>query len=124
MLERTALDMSDLLAEVQVPDMAGALASLSEAPKQKEVKDLFGIKKHESWSKDLEARCDFEQKIRLTRRAGVWFFSVWQKSIMGRTLTEIKSDEKEIPHFADAVSALIQEVVGSHLETGNWCIQC
>ena len=60
MLERTALDMSDLLAEVQVPDMAGALAALDEPPRQKAVKDLFGIKKHESWSKDLEARCDFE----------------------------------------------------------------
>ena len=114
--------MSDLLAEVQVPDMAGALRSLSEMPKPREPKDLFGVKRHGAWNKDLEARCDFERRIRMTRRAGVWFFSIWQKSVMGRTLTEIKSDEQEVPHFADAVSALIREVVGLHLTDGNWCI--
>ena len=122
MEERTAIDMSDLLAEVQVPDMAGALRSFSEMPKQKEHKDLFGVKKHESWNKDLEARCDFELKIRMSRRAGVWFFSMWQKSIMGRTLTEIKADGNEIPHFAEAISSLIKEVVGQHLSDGDWCI--
>jgi adenine/guanine phosphoribosyltransferase-like PRPP-binding protein len=114
--------MSDLLAEVQVPDMAGALRSLSEMPKQKTAKDLFGTKKHGSWNKDLEARCNFEPKIRLNHRADVWFFALWQKSITGRTLTEIKADEKEIPHFADAVSDLIKGVIGEHLSDGDWCI--
>ena len=114
--------MSDLLAEVQVPDMAGALRSLSEMPRQKEHKDLFGTKKHGSWNKDLEARCNFEPKIRLNHRADVWFFALWQKSITGRTLTEIKADEKEIPHFADAVSDLIKGVIGEHLSDGGWCI--
>lgn len=114
--------MSDLLAEVQVPDMAGALRSLSLTPREKKPHDLFEVKRREAWNKDLEARCDFELRVRLTRRAGVWFFSLWQKSIMGRTLTEIKSDAQEIPHFADSVSDLIREVVGQHLADGNWCI--
>lgn len=116
--------MSDLLSEVQVPDMDGALALLDkpvENPFLKE-KDLFGVHQHKSWDKDTEARCDFERKVRLTRRAGVWFFSLWQKSIMGRTLTEIKSDDGEIPHFAEEVSELIGEVIGQHLKDGNWCI--
>lgn len=122
MEERTAIDMSDLLAEVQVPDMAGALRSLSEMPEQKTAKDLFGAKKHGSWNKDLEARCNFEPKIRLNHRADVWFFALWQKSITGRTLTEIKADENEIQHFAEAVSDLIKGVIGIHLSEGDWCI--
>ena len=43
---------------------------------------------------------------------------------MGRTLTEIKSDDGEIPHFAEEVSRLIGEVIGQHLKDGNWCIVC
>ncbi len=122
MEERTAIDMSDLLAEVQVPDMAGALRSLSDMSRQKTAKDLFGAKKHGSWNRDLEARCNFEPKIRLNHRADVWFFALWQKSVTGRTLTDIKADEKEIPHFAEAVSDLITGVIGQHLSDGSWCI--
>ena len=114
--------MSNLLDEVQVPDMAGALRSFSDSPRQKAVKDLFGKKKRDAWDKDTEARCDFYQKTRLVSRAGVWFFALWQKSMMGRTLTEIKSDEKEITHFATAISDLIKEVIGQYLGSGNWCI--
>ena len=115
--------MSDLLAEVQVPDMDGTLASLTEVKgKDREEKDLFGEKKRNAWDKSVEARCDFERKVRLTRRAGVWFFSLWQKSIMGRTLTDIKSDASEVSHFATETAALIREVIGHHLDIGNWCI--
>ena len=114
--------MSNLLDEVQVPDMAGALRSFSDSPRQKAVKDLFGKKKRDAWDKDTEARCDFYPKTRLVSRAGVWFFALWQKSMMGRTLTEIKSDEKEITHFATAISDLIKEVIGQYLGSGNWCI--
>lgn len=116
--------MSDLLAEVQVPDMDGALALMDKPVENRflKEKDLFGVHQHKSWDKDTEARCDFERKVRLTRRAGVWFFSLWQKSVMGRTLTEIKSDDGEIPHFAEEVSKLIGEVIGRHLKDGNWCI--
>ena len=115
--------MSDLLAEVQVPDMDGTLATLTEVTgKNKEEKDLFGEKKCNAWDKSVEARCDFERRVRLTRRAGVWFFSLWQKSIMGRTLTDIKSDASEVSHFATETAALIREVIGHHLDIGNWCI--
>lgn len=115
--------MSDLLAEVQVPDMDGTLASLTEVTgKSREEKDLFGEKKRNAWDKSVEARCDFERRVRLTRRAGVWFFSLWQNSIMGRTLTDIKSDASEVSHFATETAGLIREVIGHHLDIGNWCI--
>lgn len=41
---------------------------------------------------------------------------------MGRTLTEIKSDPAEIPHFADAVSDFISGFIGAQLRKGQWAI--
>ena len=41
---------------------------------------------------------------------------------MGRTLTEIKSDPAEIPHFAEAVSDFIVQVLGQSLSSGCWCV--
>ena len=41
---------------------------------------------------------------------------------MGRTLTEIKSDPAEIPHFAVAVSDFLLELLGSSMATGHWCV--
>lgn len=126
MEERTAIDMSDLLAEVQVPDMDGTLNLLAKGREQSRVSEkdkcLFGAKKRSAWDKDNEARCDFYPKTKLVHRAGVWFFALWQKSPMGRTLTDIKSDETEVKHFAKETASLIREVVGQHLDKGSWCI--
>ena len=69
--------MSDLLAEVQVPDMDGTLNSLTEVKgKNKAEKDLFGAKKRNAWDKSTEARCDFYPKTKLVHRAGFWFFAL------------------------------------------------
>lgn len=84
--------------------------------------DIFAVKNRKSWDKSTEARCNFEFRPRITPRAGLWFLSLWQKSLMGRTLTEIKSDSAEIPHFAEAVSDFISKVLGKSLSSGHWCI--
>lgn len=86
------------------------------------VRDIFAVQKRKAWDNSLEARCNFDYRPRITRRAGVWFLSVWQKSLMGRTLTEIKSDPAEIPHFAEAVSDLLFQVLGSSFASGHWCV--
>lgn len=86
------------------------------------VRDIFAVEQRKAWDKSVEARCNFDYRPRITHRAGVWFLSVWQKSLMGRTLTDIKSDPAEIPHFAEAVSDFIVQVLGSSLSDGNWCI--
>ena len=85
-------------------------------------KDLFALHKRKSWDKSVEARCDFAWKPRLVPRAGVWFISLWQKSIKGRTLTEIKQDEAEITHFAEAISEMIIDLLGQHLAQADWAI--
>lgn len=87
-----------------------------------QVKDLFAVQQHKSWDKSQEARCDFNYKLRLICRSNVNFISIWQKSIMGRTLTDIKSDPNMIAFFADSICPVIKETVGYNLSLGKWCI--
>lgn len=108
--------VADILADVRPIDADPALGDIS--PKN----DIFATKKRKSWDNSVEARCNFDFRPRLTPRAGVWFLSLWQKSIMGRTLTEIKSDPAEIPHFAKAVSDFLTNLLGNSLDSGSWCI--
>ena len=85
-------------------------------------KDLFAETQRKAWDNSIEARCDFERKIRLTRRSGVFFISVWQKSLYGRTLTDIKADDTMVQFFADAVAPVITEILGDYAMYGNWAI--
>lgn len=108
--------ISDILADFSLSDGSPDLAPA--AP----VRDIFAEQSRKGWDKSLEARCNFDYRPRITRRAGVWFLSLWQKSLMGRTLTEIKSDPAEIPHFAVAASDFLIEMIGSSMASGHWCI--
>lgn len=87
-----------------------------------QVKDLFAVQQRKSWDKSQEARCDFNYKLRLTRRSNVNFISIWQKSILGRTLTDIKSDPDMVTFFADSICPVIKEIVGYNLSLGQWCV--
>ncbi len=101
-----------------------ALSSLLETREEAkpQVKDLFAVQQHKSWDKSTEARCDFSYKLRLTRRSDVNFVSIWQKSIMGRTLTDIKADPGMVAYFADSICPVIKEMLGYSLNLGGWCI--
>lgn len=57
----------------------------------------------------------------MTKRADVWFLALWQKSVTGRTLSEIKSDPAEIEHFSSAVSDFLTEYFGSSPKS-QWAI--
>lgn len=87
-----------------------------------QVKDLFAVQQRKSWDKSQEARCDFSYKLRLTRRSDVNFISIWKKSIMGRTLTDIKSDPDMVAFFADSICPVITEMIGYNLSLGQWCV--
>lgn len=109
--------ISAILADLPAPD-----SSLSMPDPGIGSKDIFAERHRKSWDKSTEARCNFEFRPRISPRAGVWFLSLWQKSLMGRTLTDIKSDPAEITHFSDAVSDFLSKVLGSSLSNGTWCI--
>ncbi len=87
-----------------------------------QVKDLFAVQQRKSWDKSQEARCDFNYKLRVTRRSNVNFISIWQKSILGRTLTDIKSDPDMVAFFADSICPVITETIGYNLSLGQWCV--
>lgn len=109
-------DVAHILADVEPIAADPALGEIS--PKH----DIFAVEKRKSWDKSTEARCNFEFRPRITPRAGLWFLSLWQKSLMGRTLSEIKSDPAEISHFAEAVSDFLIRYLGPSLSSGYWCI--
>ena len=85
-------------------------------------KDIFLQQKHRAWDKSHAARTDLQHHLRLTRRASVNFVSLYQKSLHGRTLSEIKSDTDMIGFFASEIVPVIQEAIGFFLCTGQWCI--
>ncbi len=109
--------VSDILADFTLSDGNPDLSPCAPA------RDIFAEHERKAWDKSTEARCNFDYHPRLAKRtAGTWFLSLWQKSLMGRTLTEIKSDPAEIPHFADAVSDFLREFIGCSMGDGGWCI--
>ena len=117
----TPIDMSDLLSEIEVPDIGSAQLALQDIQAKRE-QDLFAEQKRKGWDKTVEARCDFTPRPRLTRRSGLFFLSYWQKSVYGRTLTDIKSDDSMVLFFAEAMVSLIHDIIGPDLSQGCWCI--
>lgn len=109
-------DVTSILSDFKVTDGSPALGALSNG------RDIFAVRERKAWDKSTEARCNFDFRPRITPRAGLWFLSLWQKSLMGRTLSEIKSDPAEIPHFAEAVSDFLIKYLGPALSSGHWCI--
>lgn len=85
-------------------------------------KDIFAVEQRKAWDKSVEARCDFTPKLRLTRRASTNFISLWQKSIFGRTLTEIKADDSMVQFFIDSMVPVINECIGYYISSGAWAI--
>ena len=111
-----SLDMDEFLNDISVPEIeVPELGALLVSDKSK---DLFEEKKRKAW-KELdaaEARCDFApNRMRITNRGGVFFITLWKKSVYGRTLTDIKGDDDMVGFFADNITPLIRSVLGSFL---------
>ena len=119
-----ALDFSELLneiekPEVKCPDLSGV------SPRETADKDLFAEKKRAAW-KDVqvaEARCDFApNRMRITNRGGVFFITLWKKSVYGRTLNDIKGDDDMVGFFADNIAPLVRSVLGSFLSPDDYAV--
>jgi phosphoribosylpyrophosphate synthetase len=115
--EVTLTGMGTLLDNIEVAPLD--VGDLGVSSKDK---DIFATQQRKGWDKSVEARCDFTRKVRLTRRGGVFFISLWQKSVFGRTLTDIKADDSMVYFFAEQTSELIKEIIGSSLDKGDWAI--
>ncbi|MCR5314377.1 MAG: phosphoribosyltransferase [Bacteroidaceae bacterium] len=111
-------DVFKLTEEMKMP----TLPDISLHDVNAEDKDIFCIQHQKAWDKSVEARCDFQFHLRLTRRASTNFISIWQKSVFGRTLTDIKKDDSMVPFFVNNLCPVIQEMIGYHLQNGNWAL--
>ncbi len=109
-------DIASLTADISLPEMPDF--ELEESSDE----DIFSTKSRKAWDKTEEARCDFEYHLRLTRRASTNFITIWQKSIFGRTLTDIKADDTMVQYFVKHICPVIQEMIGYHLQSGDWAI--
>lgn len=123
--------LEEILQEIQLPQSVSSITDGISLPSMpdlsldvsvKEQKDIFALEQRKSWDKSVEARCDFTYKLRLTRRASTNFITIWQKSVFGKTLTEIKSDDDMIPFFVESLVPVIRECIGYHICDGSWAI--
>lgn len=116
--------MDELLNDIEVPSLTVPEIDASFA--RDESKDLFADKKRAAWKdvQQAEARCDFApNKVRISyRNPAFGIISLWKKSLYGRTLTDIKSDPDMIEKFAVGMNALIRQILGHSLASGDWCI--
>ena len=119
-----AVDLSDVLPDIVVPSIE--VPELDASFVYDKSKDLFAEKKRAAWKdvQQAEARCDFApNKVRISyRNPQFGIISLWKKSIYGRTLTEIKSDESMVEKFAEGMNTLIRQILGHSLSSGDWCI--
>lgn len=119
-----ALNLDELIDEINVPVLE--VPDLDASPaKAREEKDLFAEKKRAAWKgvQVEEARCDFSpNRMRITNRGGVFFISLWKKSVYGRTLTDIKGDDEMVGYFADNIAPLIRSVLGSFLSADDFAV--
>ena len=119
-----AVDLSDVLTDIVVPSIE--VPELDASFVYDKSKDLFAEKKRAAWKdvQQAEARCDFApNKVRISyRNPQFGIISLWKKSIYGRTLTEIKSDESMVEKFAEGMNTLIRQILGHSLSSGDWCI--
>lgn len=113
-------DIQSEVNEIEVPSLPDISLGDSTSPTDK--KNIFSQSKRKDWEKEVEARCDFQYRLRITKRAGLMFMSIWQKSVFGKTLTDIKSDDNMVPFFAENLVPLIQDVLGNNLHKGKWAV--
>lgn len=123
--------IDDILQEITLPadpislvediEPAG-IPDLSLDTPKREGKDIFQNQQRHSWDKTVEARCDFAYKPRIIHRADTTFISIWQKSVFGRTLTDIKADDEMVTYFIDNLLPMICDTLGRHLSAGSWAI--
>lgn len=115
---------SDFANSIEVADLT--LPDVSDVSKNiRSQKDLFEVHVKKKWHalSTMEARCDLKRRVRLQKR-GVFFTSVWQKSLFGRTLTELKEDRDMPRVFADELVPVIKEIIGDRPDVKAYAVIC
>lgn len=124
-VRKGAIALDEVLNDIEVPSLEAPDLDASFTPSAQS-KDLFAEKKRAAWKdvQQAEARCDFApNKVRISyRNPSFGIISLWKKSLYGRTLTDIKSDDAMVGKFAEGMNTLIRQILGHSLASGDWCI--
>lgn len=125
------IDLDEMLDGIKVPSLevpelgVSSDKFLSALHTPHSTKNLFEEKKRKAWKQldTAEARCDFSpSRMKITNRGGVFFITLWKKSVYGRTLTDIKGDDTMVDFFADNIVPLIRSVLGSFLSPEDYAV--
>ena len=121
-----AIGLDEMLSDIEVPSLDVPDLDVLPDGCKNEAKDLFAPKERKAWKEVQvdEARCDFApNKVRISyRNPEFGIISLWKKSLYGRTLTDIKSDESMVGFFAESMNKLIRQILGDSLNNGDWCL--
>lgn len=118
-----AITLDEMLKDIELPSLE--VPEISAPQFSDKSKDLFEEKKRKAWKQldTAEARCDFSPgRIRMTNRGGVFFITLWKKSIYGRTLTDIKGDDAMVDFFAENITPLIRSVLGLFISPNDYAV--
>lgn len=116
-----SMDLEALLDDINVPNLE--VPDFGDTPSIQ--KDIFEERKFKAWKQadTAEARCDFApHKLKIANRGGVLSITLWKKSVYGRTLSDIKADDKMVPFFADSITPVIRSVLGQFLSPVHWAV--
>ena len=121
-----AIALGEMLEDIDMPSLeVPDLGSFNPVTASAE-KDLFAPKKQKAWKgvQVDDARCDFApNRVQISfRNPEFGIISLWKKSLYGRTLSEIKSDESMVSFFAEGMYKLIRQILGHSLNNGDWCL--
>lgn len=117
-----AIDLNDILNDISVPSIQVPEFSPF---KPKPPKQLFKEKgPRKAWKANTDvARCDFApNKQNIINRLGCSIITLWYKSKLGRTLTEIKEDDESIAFFSENMTKLIGKFIAGYIDPENWCV--
>lgn len=116
--------LSDILGDIgplDIPDigLTGVPGLVSD-----QHKDILDIRHHAFATKEREIpRCDFKTgKAVMRMKKPLFVHCLWRRSILGRTLTEVKEDKKMIDFFADHLTPFIADLAGHHLAAGGYVL--
>lgn len=121
-----ALGLDDLLKDIDVKPAEAPDIGLLNARCHPLSEDIFQEKKRKAWKQvdAAEARCDFStgRSGIINRNTNFSVLALWRKSVYGRTLSDIKSDDQMINFFAVNMKLFISKFLGAFLDKGNFAI--
>lgn len=108
-------------------DVGEFLDGFSGVGRRRTPEEFFSKKRRAGWHKGdgasvTEPRCCLDQPKPHMVLRGITCHAQWQRSVLGPTLTEIKSDAEYASVMADGVHSLVARLLGDRLGDCGWAV--